>query len=83
MFAKYTLNYVFFDEISLLLLPYIPHYSDFKRCHSFTVLHRAVYFLNIQSRASFKIWANYSICAKVVVNHKVRVFLLESFAELS
>lgn len=24
MFAKYTLNYVLFDEISLLLLPYIP-----------------------------------------------------------
>lgn len=38
MFAKYTLNYVLFDEISLLLLPYIPNSSVFDRCHSFTLL---------------------------------------------
>lgn len=25
MFAKYTLNYVLFDEISLLLLPHMSH----------------------------------------------------------
>lgn len=35
MFAKYTLNYVLFDEISLLLLPYIPHSRVFNRCHRF------------------------------------------------
>lgn len=38
MFAKYTLNYLLFDEISLLLLPYIPHPVFFYRCHSFTLL---------------------------------------------
>lgn len=36
MFAKYTLKYVLFDEISLLLLPYIRHSSVFDLfCHCF------------------------------------------------
>lgn len=34
---SYTLNYVLFDEISLLLLPYIPHPRVFNRCHRFTL----------------------------------------------
>lgn len=55
MFAKHTLNYVLFDEISLLLLPEIPLISVFwtAAIYIFFITHWVLYFLTIQSVAIF------------------------------
>lgn len=70
MFAKYTLNYVLFDEISLLLLPYIPHSSVFDRCHSFTLLCIEQYIFQPIQQLSFQ------LCRTIAVAQ--RMFLVKS-----
>lgn len=68
MFAKYTLNYLLFDEISLLLLPYIPHSSVFNCCHSFTLLCIERYIFEPSNQQwSFQTLPNYSICYRMFV----------------
>lgn len=68
MFAKYTLNYVLFDEISLLLLPLHPSFPVFlTSAIVFLFPNESISrcFLTLESTAIIQDFA-YSICAKDV-----------------
>lgn len=83
MFAKHTLNYVLFDEISLLLLPEVSLISVFLTAAMFFfVMHWAVYFLTIQSVAIFQDFAYVYHLRRRCLLLELYVFLLESFAQL-